>query len=168
MNRRTRCAEQNAAACAIRAAESWKRKKESPLFAIVDCSFLLSLSAVCCLSKKKKKLPQPQLFLFLSLSSSSFQRKQATGMLYVDRILYSSVIYPANYGESLRREERKEKIFFVSFSFALLPLSTSTSFSRRRKKKLKKKLPKLPLLLLLQASSPRRSAKTTTPWTSSC
>ena len=27
-----------------------------------------------------------------------FFRLQATGLLYVDRILYSSVIYPSNYG----------------------------------------------------------------------
>ena len=34
----------------------------------------------------------------LTSHPSFFFRPQATGLLYVDRILYSSVIYPSNYG----------------------------------------------------------------------
>ena len=143
------------------------RGKKRVLCLRLSIVLFCSLSRPFAASQKKKKLPQPQLFLFLSLSSSSFQHKQATGMLYVDRILYSSVIYPANYGELCGEKREKRR----SFSF-LIPSLFSLSRPRPPshddgKKKLKKKLPKLPLLLL-QASSPRRSAKTTTPWTSSC
>ena len=83
-------------------------------------------------------------------------------MLYVDRILYSSVIYPANYGESeeeadergreseILKKERGRRLFFSL-------LDPNRKFNKTKKKK-----------NTSQASSPIRSARTTTRWTSSC
>ena len=66
-----------------------------------------SLSLSLSLSLSRPRGPSFSLTTTTTPKKKTKMEKQATGMLYVDRILYSSVIYPANYGKE--REEEKEK-----------------------------------------------------------
>lgn len=82
--------------------EERKRENEAAAaFLLFDCSLSRSFAA----SQITSSTPTPKKYS----QKNSKNEKQATGMLYVDRILYSSVIYPANYGKKEREKEKKRE-----------------------------------------------------------
>ena len=77
-------------------------------------------------------------------SKVKYELDKATGLLHVDRVLYSSVVYPHNYGTYILYSsplQRKKMLLLTLFFFLLF-------FS-------------------LQASSHRHTARITIPWISS-